>query len=85
MNLANPSHIFIIISQKYREVFRPMMKLLGKTKAREIVGTCTSGEDMRKSKTDGAITIISGILAHEYVAIVHSVDASDNPCKNTVK
>lgn len=68
--------------RKRRDTFLKTMDLMQQANAKIIVETGTSREGLRGAKSNGAATIVFGKWAKENNAFIHSVDISEESCKN---
>ncbi|WP_350292336.1 class I SAM-dependent methyltransferase [uncultured Croceitalea sp.] len=68
--------------RKRRDSFLKAMDLMNAIDAKIIIETGTSREGLRGAKSNGAATIVFGKWAKENNAFVHSVDISEESCRN---
>ncbi|GMN09456.1 hypothetical protein MTsPCn9_00880 [Croceitalea sp. MTPC9] len=68
--------------RKRRDTFLKVMDLMKSIDAKTIIETGTSREGLRGAKSNGAATIVFGKWAKENSAFVHSVDISEESCRN---
>ncbi len=68
--------------RKRRNTFLKVMDLMKTIEAKTIIETGTSREGLHGAKSNGAATIVFGKWAKENGAFVHSVDISEDSCKN---
>lgn len=68
--------------RKRRDTFLKVMELMKVIDAKTIVETGTSREGLKGAKSNGAATVVFGKWAKENGAFVHSVDISEESCRN---
>jgi len=68
--------------RKRRDTFLKVMELMKAIDAKTIIETGTSREGLKGAKSNGAATIVFGKWARENGAFVHSVDISEESCRN---
>lgn len=68
--------------RKRRDTFLKVMELMKLIGAKTILETGTSREGLKGAKSNGAATIVFGKWAKENGAFMHSVDISEESCRN---